>query len=505
MPYTNLKPMKKKHLTNLTLAGAATLSLLGSAFVFAVDEKEGDKLESLLTRDTSEIDRSKPLPSSYADVVDEVIPAIVSISTSMRSGDARSSHPFLDDPMLRRFFGDRIPDTRGRPIPGLGSGVVITADGYILTNNHVVERADEIKVKLTGSRKEYLAEIVGTDSASDVAVIKIDAKDLRVATLADSRKVRVGDMVLAIGSPLEYEATVTSGIVSAVGRSNYRVLPGGAGFEDFIQTDASINPGNSGGALLDAAGRVIGINTAIASRTGGNIGIGFAIPVNMAVNVAEALMTEGEVSRGYLGVELDDVGDNLGRFLGRSDRSGALVNKVMPGSPADKAGFQPLDIVTKFEGEEVTDMSRLRLRVGAQRPDSRVTFTVLRNGQEVEIEAVLAKLDETLLAGGESPRSRPPVEKSFLEGVEIANLTDSVREALELDGSIEGVAVVKVDPSSDAAAEGLSEGLVITSVNRKPVTSVREATEARDAVEGDILLLHVSNGQRSRFLAIELN
>ncbi len=503
MPYTILNPMKKTYLTNLTLVGAASVSLLGTALVFAADDAKEDHFESQLTLDTSEIDRSKPMPSSYADVVENVSSAIVRIATVSKSGGG-NAHSFMDDEMLRRFFGDRLPEMQNRPMEGLGSGGVITTDGYILTNNHVIENADEIKVKLANSRKEYEAEVVGTDPSSDVAVIKIDAKNLSPATLADSKKVRVGDVVLAIGSPLSYEQTVTSGIVSALGRSNYNVLPGGGGFEDFIQTDASINPGNSGGALLDASGRVIGINTAIASRTGGNIGIGFAIPINMAVTVAEALVEDGEVRRGYLGIQLSDVDSSMARYLGREELSGAFVERVMPDSPADAAGFKPLDIVTKFEGESVIDASRLRLRVGAQRPETKVTFTVLRDGKEQEIEAVLAKRDEELLAQGFAPRSLQPVEKEFLDGVEITNITDSVREKLELDGDISGVVVTGVEPDSEGFKSGLREGLIITGVNRKAVSNVREAGEALADRDGEVALLEVSNGELTKYVAVEI-
>lgn len=504
--------MRTRSLHSLAF-GAAAIGL--SAVVFPVPAPAQDEpsaqekappFGSRVTVDEAPPRRVGGIAASYADMLDRIKPAIVSVFTTKKIEMQQLDHPLLRDPFFRRFFGpqlDQAPEQFFQP--GLGSGVVITPDGYILTNNHVVEGADEIKVKFAGNKKQFEATVVGTDPQSDVAVIKIEAEGLAVAPLADSTKVRVGDIVLAIGSPLNYEQTVTMGIVSALGRSDVGVLAAAGGYENFIQTDASINPGNSGGALVDVDGRVIGINTAIASRSGGADGIGFAIPVTMALEIAEAIVDEGEVQRGFLGVGLDNLNENLARAFGKENLKGALVTEVVPGSPAEQAGLESGDIIVEFEGREVDEAAKLRLDVGRTRPGAEVAFKVLRDGEPRDIRATLAKRDAEAMArrGGGLPDA-PEEPDEFLPGVEVANLDDAKRQAFDLDPDLQGVLVTSVVRTSAASAAGLQEGDVIIEVDKQPVRNVTDAMKARKGTGGDILLLRVVTGNRGRYVAVEI-
>lgn len=332
--------------------------------------------------------------NSFADVVDRVAPAVVSVH-SMRQARAPRQHPFFDDPRFREFFG--LPRAQQREAPrvqGLGSGVIVSGEGYVLTNHHVIDGAEEIRIELSDHRV-YSAKLVGSDPPSDLAVLKVDERNLPVLAMGDSDRARVGDVVLAIGNPLGLEQTVTAGIISAKGRSTG--LSDGS-FEDFLQTDAPINQGNSGGALVSASGELIGINSQILSPTGGNIGIGFAIPVNMAKNVMDQLVRNGEVRRGSLGVTIQPVtAEAMGR-LGLQNARGALVNSVVSGGAAERAGVRPGDVITAFNGNAIGDPNSLRNAVAATAPGTEASLTLWRNGREQQVRLRLGELNTTARA-----------------------------------------------------------------------------------------------------------
>src|SRR5882672_4939632 len=327
---------------------------------------------------------------SYADVVNGVAPAVVTIR-SQRVVRAPRQFPFFNDPLFREFFGDRYgaPEAPRQQIQrGLGSGVIITKDGYLLTNHHVIDGAEEIRVELTNNRG-YEAKVIGDDPRSDLAVLKIDANDLPMLTLGDSDRVRVGDVVLAVGNPLGIGQTVTAGIISAKGRATG--LSDGS-FESFLQTDAPINQGNSGGALVSTAGELVGINSQIVSPTGGNIGIGFAIPANMARSVAEQLIKNGKVRRGYLGVGVQTVTSDIAANLGLKEVRGVIVSIVERGSPAERAGLKQGDVITVINGNQIENDNNLRNVVASAGPGAEVTITILRDGREQQLRATLEEL-----------------------------------------------------------------------------------------------------------------
>ncbi len=458
----------------------------------------------------------------FAPVVEKVSPSVVSIISSRSkqlTGGSVEGSPFgdlFDDPRLAPFFqnrGDRknyqqspAPAPRPRAY-GQGSGVVLTDDGYVLTNNHVIDGADEVEVAFDDSGRKYAAEVVGRDPQTDLAVLKIESDDkFPAATLGDSGLLKPGDTVLAIGNPFGLSKTVTSGIVSAIGRTNLNITAGG--YENFIQTDASINPGNSGGALIDNRGHVVGINTAIFSQSGGNVGIGFAIPVNMAIDIADRLISDGSVDRAYLGVMLGPLTSELAAALG-VEQSGVLVNDVMPDTPAAKAGIENGDVITHLNGKPVNDVSKLRFSVGASRPGDVGEFTVLRDGKEKIINAELGRLpnQEVAHAGGKALKETTTTESEFLAGVKIAPLSDRTRSTLGVAENVsDGVVVTEVDPASEAAEAGLRVGDVITEVARTSVGSVDDAIGVAKKSKGSALLLRVTSSDGgSHYLAVTVS
>ncbi|MDR9436400.1 MAG: DegQ family serine endoprotease [Thiohalophilus sp.] len=423
--------------------------------------------------------QGKELPS-LAPMLEKVTPAVVNIATT---GRVRvQGNPLLDDPFFRRFF-DMPEVPRERRTQSLGSGVIVDADkGYILTNNHVIEHADQIKVTLRDGNS-YDAELIGTDPDSDVAVIKIDADNLTAAPLADSDSLRVGDFVVAIGNPFGLGQTVTSGIVSALDRSGLGIQ----GYEDFIQTDASINPGNSGGALVNLNGELVGINNAIFSRSGGNIGIGFAIPVNMARKIMAQLVEFGEVRRGRLGAQAQDLTPELGQAFGLEQGEGAVVTQVNDGSPADKAGLQAGDIVTAIDGKPIRDANTLRNSIGLLPIGSEVNMQVLREGKRLSLTATIEKPGSQHAQGGEKLHAH-------LTGARFSDITEDHR----LYGRIEGVLVSEIKQGSPAWSAGLRPNDVIVSINRQPVKSV---ADMRDVIgNSSQLLLNLRRGNGALFL-----
>jgi serine protease Do len=441
------------------------------------------------------------LKNGYSSVIDPALPAVVNIS-STKAVKQQNNVPgfFFNDPWFRQFFGGDGPDQPNQPLTerehSLGSGVIVNPDGYILTNNHVIDGATDIEV-LTQDKKKFRAKLVGTDPRTDVAVLKIDATQLPSLTLGDSSKLKVGDVVFAIGDPFSVGETATMGIVSATGRGF-----GGAieQYEDFIQTDAAINPGNSGGALLDLHGDLIGINTAILTGDGGggNQGIGFAIPINMARNVMEQIVDHGKVIRGQLGVVVQSVDADMAKAFGLAQGGGALVAEVTPGSPAAKAGIERGDIILELNGQPVNEPDDLSVRVSETAPGTTVQLKIARNGQTRDVSVTLGEMSEKAEAapGRESGNVT-------LQGVQVQNLTPSVAQELGIPVNTHGVAITSVDPSSAAAAAGLQSGDVIQEVNRKPVRNIREYEQAVSEAHGQSILLLVNRGGATHFIVVE--
>jgi serine protease Do len=402
----------------------------------------------------------------------------VNVSSSKGATPALEREPFLDDPVFRRFFGQG--DREPRPTrEGMGSGVVVSADGIVLTNNHVVDGADEIRVTLADKR-EFQAKVIGKDAKSDVAVLRLegDVKGLVAIEFGDSSRLRLGDVVLAIGNPFGVGQTITMGIVSAKGRANVGI----AAYEDFIQTDAAINPGNSGGALVDMEGRLVGINTAILSRSGGNMGIGFAIPSNMVQPIMKSLMDHGRVVRGWLGIGIQDVNQDLARALDLSSARGVLVADVKEGGPGDKAGLKSGDVILKINGILVNSTGELRNAVAATGAGSQARVELVRRGQTVTLSAVLGELPESGTSSGQPGKAG---RGGALDGLTLEDLSDSLRQRLDLPRDHKkGAVVVAVEPGSAAATAGLRPGDVVLEVNRAQVTDVASFTKAYSASEG---------------------
>jgi|JI10StandDraft_1071094.scaffolds.fasta_scaffold185066_2 Do/DeqQ family serine protease len=405
--------------------------------------------------DASPIGESKTVVTSYADALETIRPAVVSVYSSKIVRQ--------QVPEFFRQFGAQGREQKQR---GLGSGVIISADGYIITNNHVVEEADELKVLLNDER-EFTAKVIGTDPKTDVAVIKIEAANLPAATLADSTKLRVGDVVFAIGNPLGVGQTVTMGIISATGR-RVGILDEVGGYEDFIQTDAAINQGNSGGALIDARGRLVGINSAIISTSSGNIGIGFAIPVNLASSIMHSLIDTGTVARGYLGVSTDALTAEMAESFGlKADQKGVIITDLNPADgPAAKAGLKREDIIVAINDKTVTTREDLRLIIAQTPPDTKITLRFIRDGKTQTKEVTLGKLQDDGAPEGE-----------LIPGVSVSPLTPDLRKELRVDNRVDGVAITGVAPGSPFR-ETFPQGAVIEQLNRVPVADLAAAKRA---------------------------
>jgi serine protease Do len=486
--------------------GLGAAVLVGGSLL-AIDHPTAAKPKDS-ARQKVEVDET-PLPRqagsrmSFAPIVKKVAPGVVKLTVTAKAASIQAPQGFgFDDQFWRRFFGEqfgsRNPNRQFTPPrqQGLGSGVIVTKDGYILTNNHVVEGADEVKVSLHDGR-ELIAKVIGRDPKSDVAVIKIEGKDLPFVPMADSEQVEVGDVVLAIGNPFGVGQTVTTGIVSATGRGNLGIED----YEDFIQTDAAINPGNSGGALVDVEGRLIGINTAIYSRTGGNQGIGFAIPSDLAHDVMTSLIKDGKVTRGYLGVMIQDVTPALAKEFKLKDAAGALIGDVVPKGPADKAGLKQADVVLEFNGKKVPDSRRLRLMVGTVKPGTTVPVKILREGSTKSLEVTVQQQPGTEeIAKGDGPGSP---DNGTLNGVSVSDLDPEARQQMKIPEHITGAVITEVEPGFPAAEAGLKAGDVIQEINRHPVKTAEEAVKLTETPKDKVTLLRVWSNGGSRYVVVD--
>ncbi len=458
--------------------------------------------------------RTSQLPS-LSDTVKNASPAVVNISTTQKAERRRHMPPFGpmpgpgpgpgpgpnpgpnpfgggDDPFeefFRRFFGDRPPPGQQR---SLGSGFIISEDGYIITNYHVVDGADKITVRLS-DKEEYDAKVIGSDEKTDIAMVKIDAKhSLHAVPLGSSADLQVGDWVMAIGNPFGLDQTVTAGIVSAKGR-----VIGAGPYDDFIQTDASINPGNSGGPLLNLRGEVVGINSAIFSQSGGNIGIGFAIPIDLAKSVVGQLKEKGKVTRGWLGVSIQSVTPELAKSFGLKEPSGALVAEVTKDSPAEKAGFERGDIITAFNSNPIKDSHELPAVVARTPVGDKAQVTILRGGKEKTLTVKLGELTD------QQAKAESEGESGESWGMTVASLSSEAARRFQLDRNKKGVVVTEVDPGSSSELAGIQPGDIIEEVNRQPIESVEDFNKAMaDAKDKETLLLLARRGNFTSFFAL---
>jgi serine protease Do len=439
------------------------------------------------------------LSDAQSEVAAVATPSVVNIST-MRVIKSRDEAPFdlFDDPFFRRFFGDQFPHPnipKEHKEQSLGSGVIVSEDGYIVTNNHVIEKAQEIKVLLS-NKKDYNAKLIGADPKTDIAVIKIDGKGLTALPWGDSNKLKVGEIVFAIGNPFGLNQTVTMGMISAVGRANVGI----ADYEDFIQTDAAINPGNSGGALINARGELIGINTAILSRTGGYQGIGFAVPSTMARQVMDSLVKYKKVVRGWLGVSIQEVTSDLAEEFGVKDLKGALVSGVIKGSPAEKAAIKQGDVILQYNGKVVEDTGHLRNMVSQTPIGTKVHVKLLRQKKEVEVDVVIAELPKKMAEAPsrnteESEENQE--ESSALTGLVVRELTPDLAARLGIDENENGVVVVKVDTDSKLFEAGIRPGDIVLQINQKNIATIEDYKKAASKIRSKerVLLLIRRKGE----------
>ncbi len=459
--------LKPHWMSRLVFSGLILITII-SASVYAVlpGEVDGETMPSL------------------APMVDRVTPGVVNIATEGRAQIRQN--PLLNDPFFKRFFN--IPDQPiERKTQSLGTGVIIDAErGLVVTNNHVIANAHQITVKLRDGRN-FQAEVIGTDPETDVAVIRIPAEHLTAVKSADSDELRVGDFVVAIGNPFGLGQTVTSGIVSALGRTGLGI----EGYEDFIQTDASINPGNSGGALVNLRGELVGINTAIFSQSGGNVGIGFAIPINMVNMVTEQLVVHGEVHRGLIGAQTQDLDPDLADAFGIDQRSGAVVVDIVPGSPAEKAGLIPGDVITEVNDKKVNGSSDVRTRIGLLRVGEKVDFTVVRNSKKMNLTAIVADSEEV-------------ASTSKLKNPRLAGATfGDIPENAPAYGRIKGVVLYEVEQGSPLWAAGLRDGDIITSVNRTAVDDLSGFLQIVNTAGEGRMLFRVRRGNQAAYIVIK--
>ncbi len=473
----------------------------------AINGQDNVKSTAPSTRSPSARALADQLSDLFEGASDKVSPSVVPIfseqEVKVTSPFGSPEDPFRDffgDDFFKHFFGQVPQGDQKQTVRGLGSGVIVSNDGYILTNNHVVDGAEKLTVVMS-DQKKYSAKVIGTDPQTDVAVIKIDANNLPAVNLGNSDNVKVGQWVIAVGNPFQLMHTVTAGIISAKGRSSV----GLADYEDFIQTDASINPGNSGGALADLDGNVIGINTAISSPSGGNVGIGFAIPINMARNVMDQLIKKGKITRGFLALVPQDIDDNLAKALKLQSTEGALVGDVTPDGPADKGGVKRGDIITEFNGERVKNSTELRNMVAQTAPGTSVKISLLRDGRDMQVKVILGERPRGRGGREEQPEEQQPeAQTSKKLGLSIQNLTPDIAQQLGYKNE-RGVVVTDVASGSPAEDAGMQQGDLIKEVNRVAVSTAREFNRivARRG-SGDSVALFVRRGQNTFYVALQI-
>jgi serine protease Do len=468
-------------------------SLLAGTCAVVITVHAGDQVSKAksigLVVDNRPLTPEVKISTSFAPIVKKVVPSVVKVEVSIPGKETDLGLP--DNPLLRQFFGNQLGGHQRMMSPpehGVGSGVIVTKDGYILTNDHVVDGANEVKVTLNDGRI-LKAKVVGRDPKSDLAVIKIDAND-------ESSQCEVGDVVLAVGNPFAMGQSVTMGIISATGRASM-----GLDYEDFIQTDAAINPGNSGGALVDAEGRLIGINTAIYSRSGGNQGVGFAIPTDLAKGVMVSLIEHGKVTRGYLGLRPQDVTPLLAKEFNLKNDRGALVAEVEPNSPAEKAGLKSGDVILDFNGHKVADARHLRLEVAEAPPGDRVPVEVLRDGVTKTLEVKVKELPGTEEVAGNS--SSHSDSSDTLQGVGVEDIDAQGRQQLKIPDNVKGAVVTEVAPNSASAEAGLQPGDVITEINHHSVSSANDAVRLTEHAKEKTTLLHVWSKQGTHYMVVD--
>jgi serine protease Do len=467
---------------------AVVLSIRGSTFSLAAQETTQTQPGVITT---------------FAPIVEKVAPSVVTVFTTQTV--SRTTLPFLSsDDTLRQFFGGQLPRQGKQTLQGLGSGVIVSSDGYILTANHVVSGAEEIMVGLGIELRKYKAKKVGTDPGTDVALLKIDEKNLPAMMFADSEKARAGDIVLAVGNPFGLRQTVTMGIISAVGRGGVGIVD----YENFIQTDAAINMGNSGGALVDIKGQLLGINTAIFSRSGGSQGVGFAIPANLARDVMQSLREKGRVVRGYIGASVQTLTPELAEAMKfKGEPTGALVGEVAPKTPSEKAGIKTGDVITAVNGKKISDARELRLMIGSMAPGTKAQIQVNREGQTKMFDVELAEMPAGAAEQGveASPEEGAQPEKTTVfGGVAVTDVTDDVRTAINLPKDVQGAVIAEIDTDSPAAKAGLHEGDVIQEVNKQSVKNARDLVAISKKLKpNEKILIRVYSQGRSGYVALE--
>jgi len=465
-----------------------------------VPELTGSGSTEITTAENRAVANLKDLNDGIVEIAEKTNPTVVTVTTTQKI--SAQSNPLLE------FFGQPYGGQGERTRRGLGSGVIVSEEGYILTNNHVIENADKVNVRLFNG-EEIDAEIIGRDPYTDIAVLQVNGQNLPSIEFGNSDKVRVGEFVLAIGSPLNegLAHTVSFGIVSAKGRSIGLLGENNvAGFENFIQTDAAINPGNSGGALVDLNGRLIGINSAIASRSGGNDGIGFSIPANIAKRIMEDLIDDGEVSRGYLGIYLGgEVDKTLAKALGLSTTRGFIVGEVVEDGPADRAGLKDQDVIVSLNGEPVKDWAAFRTRISTFKPGDEAVLGIIRDGEEMTITVELGEADFARVSNNTGSEESSVEDKI---GFTVTDLNADIRRQLEVESSVDGVVVNRIDQGSEAYDRGLRRGDIITQVDRENVDSPNEFYDEIEKVmdaEQEVVLLTVIRSGVRQFIAFELN